>query len=125
VDDSYNANPASLKAGLDAFRAFNGVRWLVLGDMMELGAASDELHADVGRYAKEAGIQRLLAFGPRSKAAADAFGAGGDWFERIDDLIAEARGSLTSNVAVLVKGSRANRLERVTAALTDARGDAR
>jgi UDP-N-acetylmuramoyl-tripeptide--D-alanyl-D-alanine ligase len=118
VDDSYNANPGSLRAGLDAFQAFDGARWLVLGDMMELGAASESLHADVGRYARQSGIVRLLAFGPRARAAADAFGAGGAWFENLDDLIEEARRSLTSDVAVLVKGSRANRLERVTAALT-------
>jgi UDP-N-acetylmuramoyl-tripeptide--D-alanyl-D-alanine ligase len=118
VDDSYNANPASLKAGLDAFRAFNGARWLVLGDMMELGPSSDELHAEVGRYAKESGIQRLLAFGPRSKSAASAFGPGADWFETLDELIDEARRTLTPEVAVLVKGSRVNRLERFMAALT-------
>jgi UDP-N-acetylmuramoyl-tripeptide--D-alanyl-D-alanine ligase len=118
VDDSYNANPASLKAGLDAFRAFDGVRWLVLGDMMELGPSSDDLHAEIGRYARESGIQRLLAVGPRSKSAARAFGSGGDWFETIEDLIEEARRSLTSEIAVLVKGSRANRLERVATALT-------
>lgn len=117
VDDSYNANPASVRAGLDTFRAVTGARWLVLGDMMELGSAADQLHAEIGRYAKEAGIERLLAFGPKSRFAVDAFGPGGAWFEDIDDLIAEARRSLGPDVVVLVKGSRANRLERVTAAL--------
>lgn len=117
VDDSYNANPASVRAGLDTFRAVTGARWLVLGDMMELGSAADQLHAEIGLYAKEAGIERLLAFGPKSRFAVDAFGPGGAWFEDIDDLIAEARRSLVPDVVVLVKGSRANRLERVTAAL--------
>ena len=51
VDDSYNANPGSLKAGLDAFRSFAGARWLVLGDMMELGSAADELHREIGACA--------------------------------------------------------------------------
>jgi len=124
VDDSYNANPGSLRAGLDAFRAFNGVRWLVLGDMMELGAAADRLHAEIGRYAKESGIERLLAIGPRSRFAADAFGPGGAWFEKVEDLIAEARRTLGSDVAVLVKGSRASRLERVTTALARVEGEA-
>lgn len=123
VDDSYNANPGSLRAGLDAFQAFDGKRWLVLGDMMELGPASTELHAEVGRYAKASGIVRLLAYGPQSRSAADAFGAGGTWFEHIEDLIAEARRGLTADIAVLVKGSRANRLERVTAALARAQGE--
>jgi UDP-N-acetylmuramoyl-tripeptide--D-alanyl-D-alanine ligase len=117
VDDSYNANPGSLKAGLDAFRAFGGARWLVLGDMMELGAASDQLHREIGAYARESGIDRLLAVGGHAKGAAEEFGPGGAWFETVDDLIAEARRTLHADVAVLVKGSRANRLERVTQAL--------
>jgi UDP-N-acetylmuramoyl-tripeptide--D-alanyl-D-alanine ligase len=120
VDDSYNANPGSLKAGLDAFREFRGERWLVLGDMLELGAAADDLHAEIGRYARDTGVNRLLAFGGKARLAADAFGAGASWFENIDDLISEARAGLRPHVALLVKGSRANRLERVTAALAAA-----
>lgn len=118
VDDSYNANPSSLKAGLDAMRAFAGKRWLVLGEMKELGDASDELHAEVGRYAKQAGIERLLAIGEGSRFSVEAFGRGGQWFADIDALIRDARSSLTAGVAVLIKGSRANRLERVSAALS-------
>jgi UDP-N-acetylmuramoyl-tripeptide--D-alanyl-D-alanine ligase len=117
VDDSYNANPSSLKAGLDAFRSFGGVRWLVLGEMRELGASAEGLHAEVGRYARQAGIERLFAVGEGSRFAVEAFGHGGQWFASIDALIAEASKSLTSGVAVLIKGSRANRLERVSAAL--------
>jgi UDP-N-acetylmuramoyl-tripeptide--D-alanyl-D-alanine ligase len=89
----------------------------VLGDMMELGSGSDELHREIGAYARESGVERLLAVGPRAKRAADAFGPGAAWFETVEDLIAEARRSLHADVAVLVKGSRANRLERVTQAL--------
>ena len=95
VDDSYNANPSSLKAGLDAFRSFGGVRWLVLGEMRELGASADELHAEVGRYARQAGIERLLAVGEGSRFAVEAFGRGAQWFASIDALIAEASKSLT------------------------------
>lgn len=119
VDDSYNANPSSLKAGLDAMRgSFSGSRWLILGEMKELGDASNELHAEVGRYARQAGIERLLAIGEGSRFSVEAFGPGGRWFADIDALIREAKSSLTSGVAVLIKGSRANRLERVSAALS-------
>jgi UDP-N-acetylmuramoyl-tripeptide--D-alanyl-D-alanine ligase len=124
VDDSYNANPGSLKAGIDAFRTFGGVRWLVLGEMRELGASSDELHAEVGRYARQAGIERLLAVGEGSRFAVEAFGPGGRWFASVDALVAEASKSLTGGVAVLIKGSRANRLERVAAALALHQGEA-
>lgn len=123
VDDSYNANPSSLKAGLDAFRTFGGVRWLVLGEMRELGASADELHAEVGRYARQSGIERLLAVGEGSRFAVEAFGRGGQWFATLDALIADASKSLTGGVAVLIKGSRANRLERVAAALALHQGD--
>jgi UDP-N-acetylmuramoyl-tripeptide--D-alanyl-D-alanine ligase len=118
VDDSYNANPSSLKAGLDAFRSFGGTRWLVLGEMKELGDSADELHAEVGRYAKQAGVQRLLAVGERSRFAVEAFGPGAQWFADTDALVTEARKSLGAGIAVLIKGSRANRLERVAAALS-------
>jgi UDP-N-acetylmuramoyl-tripeptide--D-alanyl-D-alanine ligase len=117
VDDSYNANPSSLKAGLDAFRNFGGARWLVLGEMKELGDSADELHAEVGRYARQAGIARMLAIGERSKHAVQAFGSDAEWFDNIDELIVELRSALTSGTAVLIKGSRANRLERVSAAI--------
>jgi UDP-N-acetylmuramoyl-tripeptide--D-alanyl-D-alanine ligase len=85
--------------------------------MMELGSSADELHREIGAYARETGVERLLAVGPRAKGAVAAFGQGGAWFETIEELIDEARRTLRSDVAVLVKGSRANRLERVTQAL--------
>jgi UDP-N-acetylmuramoyl-tripeptide--D-alanyl-D-alanine ligase len=117
VDDSYNANPSSLKAGLDAFQSFTGERWLVLGEMRELGDSSNELHAEVGRYAKQTGVARMLAVGEQSRFAVDAFGANAQWFADTDALIAAATASLKPGIAILIKGSRANRLERVSAAL--------
>jgi UDP-N-acetylmuramoyl-tripeptide--D-alanyl-D-alanine ligase len=122
VDDSYNANPSSLKAGIDAFRRFSGARWLVLGEMKELGDSSTELHAEVGRYARQAGMQRLFALGEHSRFAVEAFGPGALWFEDIDVLIASVKQSLAPGIAVLIKGSRANRLERVAAALSASPG---
>jgi UDP-N-acetylmuramoyl-tripeptide--D-alanyl-D-alanine ligase len=117
VDDSYNANPSSLKAGLDAFRSFTGERWLVLGEMRELGAGTDELHAEVGRYAKQTGVSRMFAVGESARHAVAAFGADAQWFADTDALTSAAKTDLKAGVAVLIKGSRANRLERVAAAL--------
>ncbi len=124
VDDSYNANPSSLKAGLDVFCTLGGdkrARWLVLGEMRELGNNADELHAQVGRYARQVGIDRLLAIGEGARHAVEAFGRDGQWFADIETLIDEARRSLAAAdapVAMLVKGSRSNRLERFVAALS-------
>jgi UDP-N-acetylmuramoyl-tripeptide--D-alanyl-D-alanine ligase len=92
--------------------------------MLELGPAADELHAEIGRYAKSTGVERLLAVGRHARHAAAAFGEGGVWFESADALIDEARRSLTANTAVLVKGSRGSRLERVATALSPAAQEA-
>jgi UDP-N-acetylmuramyl pentapeptide synthase len=107
-----------VKAGLDALQSFSGKRWLVLGDMLELGASADELHAEVGRYARQSGVERLLAIGKHAHFAVEAFGRNAQWFADADALISEARTSLSAGIAVLIKGSRANRLERVSAALS-------
>lgn len=117
VDDSYNANPSSIKAGLDTFTALPGCHWLVLGEMRELGADADEQHADIGQYARQAGVARLFAVGARTKLAAAAFGDGAAWFPDLDSLIAAVSAELAPDVIVLIKGSRSNRLERVAAAL--------
>ncbi len=117
LDDSYNANPSSLRAGIDTLQSLPGAHWLVLGDMLELGAGADELHAEMGAYARAAGINRLLAVGPHSHFAVEAFGSGAEWFGNVESLIAKVQGILKPNVTILIKGSRANRLERVAAAL--------
>ena len=118
IDDSYNANPSSLRAGLDTLQSMGSRRWLVLGDMLELGAGADELHAQIGAYARVSGIEKLWAIGSRSKFAVQAFGSGAEWFTDIDAMIAAVQNGLEPNVTVLIKGSRANRLERVAAALS-------
>jgi len=117
LDDSYNANPSSLRAGIDALTCLGGEHWLILGDMLELGEGSDQLHADMGSYARQAGVKRLLAVGSRARFAVEAFGPGAEWFATLDPLIAHAQSGLKPDVIVLIKGSRANRLERVAAAL--------
>jgi UDP-N-acetylmuramoyl-tripeptide--D-alanyl-D-alanine ligase len=117
IDDSYNANPSSVRAGLDVLRSVPGSTWLVLADMAELGHHAAESHADLGRYARECGVKRLFAFGTESSRAAETFGSGAEWFADVDSLIRRLQAEIASGVTVLVKGSRVNRLERVVQAL--------
>jgi UDP-N-acetylmuramoyl-tripeptide--D-alanyl-D-alanine ligase len=117
LDDSYNANPSSLRAGIDTLQSLSGEHWLVLGDMLELGQSGDQLHAEMGAYARSAGVNRMFAVGPRASFAVEAFGDGAEWFGSVDALIARLQAILQPNVTVLIKGSRANRLERVAAAI--------
>jgi UDP-N-acetylmuramoyl-tripeptide--D-alanyl-D-alanine ligase len=122
IDDSYNANPGSLRAGLRSLSVLPGDRWLVMGEMAELGEGADMMHAEVGEFARRCGVSRLLAIGDGSREAVEAFGPGGSWFRSVDELIATARADLKPEVTVLVKGSRVNRLERVVAALAESPG---
>jgi len=120
IHDAYNANPASLAAALQAVGAEPGRKWLVLGDMRELGPAADELHARSGQEACMAGFERLYALGEHSQAAVRAFGAGGEHFATVEALAAALDGALQNSgepPLVLVKGSRGMRMERVVAAL--------
>jgi UDP-N-acetylmuramoyl-tripeptide--D-alanyl-D-alanine ligase len=117
IDDSYNANPSSVRAGLDVLRAVPGPAWLVLADMAELGEQAAESHAGLGRYARDCGVKRLFAFGPESTRAVETFGAGGEWFTDVDSLIRRLQSEIAPGVTVLIKGSRVNRLERVVQAL--------
>jgi UDP-N-acetylmuramoyl-tripeptide--D-alanyl-D-alanine ligase len=117
IDDSYNANPSSVRAGLDVLRTLSGPTWLVLGDMAELGASSEDSHAHIGEYARQCGVKRLFALGPLSSRAVETFGAGGEWFPDADSLIRRLQPMLSPGLTVLIKGSRINRLERVVQAL--------
>lgn len=117
IDDSYNANPSSVRAGLDVLRSVGGVTWLVLGDMAELGEHAAQSHLQIGQYARDCGVQRLFALGPESSGAAEAFGAGAEWFPDAESLIRRLSSEVAGGVTLLIKGSRVNRLERVVAAL--------
>ena len=74
IDDSYNANPSSVRAGLEVLRSLDGVTWLVLGDMAELGEHAQDSHAHMGAYARDCGIKRLFALGAQSSRAVETFG---------------------------------------------------
>ncbi|MFO1494666.1 MAG: UDP-N-acetylmuramoyl-tripeptide--D-alanyl-D-alanine ligase [Lysobacterales bacterium] len=123
-DDSYNANPGSLAAAIETLALDAAPRWLVLGDMAELGTDAAALHARCGALARERGIERLYAIGPLSAHATAAFGSAAQHFERIEDLIAAVQTDLAPGVTVLVKGSRSARMERVVQALTGGHGGA-
>lgn len=119
IDDTYNANPESLKAGLEVLAACPGEHWLVLGDMAELGPGSDGFHREAGALAREYGVERLYATGEYSQFAVEAFGDGGQHFERQEDLIEVLHTSLTGEICLLVKGSRSMAMERVVTALVE------
>ena len=118
IDDSYNANPDSVRAAIDVLAAQPRPRWLVLGDMGEVGAEGIAFHAEIGAFARESGIDRMLSVGTLSREAARAFGIGGEHFESVDALAHRVAADATAGITVLVKGSRFMRMERVVAALT-------
>ena len=121
IDDSYNANPSSMHAAIDTLALAEGERWLVLGDMAELGADARALHAGVGRHAREKGIQKLFAVGPLNVAAVEAFGTGATHFADKAALIDALRAQIHAGVTCLIKGSHSAGMEHVVAALKHAR----
>jgi UDP-N-acetylmuramoyl-tripeptide--D-alanyl-D-alanine ligase len=113
IDDSYNANPDSVRAAIDVLASCPAPTALVLGDMGEVGEHGVEFHREVGEYARTKGVSQLLALGEATRHAVEAFGAGARHFTQVDELIS----SLDAKT-VLVKGSRFMKMERVVAALT-------
>lgn len=118
IDDTYNANPASLAAGLQVLREFPGERVLVLGDMAELGPMAADIHFRVGELANRIGVQRLLTIGELSRIAVGAFGKGARHFENHVALIETLLDCLHAEMTVLVKGSRIMRMERIVSGIT-------
>ncbi len=119
IDDTYNANSASLKAGLDVLAGFNGEPWLVLGAFGELGSDSPKMHEEMGALIKASGVVRLLAVGEDSRNTVQAFGKGATYFETQQELIDVLKQELKGDETILIKGSRAQRMENVAAALVD------
>lgn len=117
IDDTYNANPASLNAALDVLAQAQGDRYLALGDMAELGEKAVELHQQAGQQARDVGVNRLYAVGECSQHAALAFGEHGQYFAAQDELISCLQEDLHKDVTLLVKGSRSAHMENVVAAL--------
>jgi UDP-N-acetylmuramoyl-tripeptide--D-alanyl-D-alanine ligase len=120
IDDSYNANPSSARAGLEVLSELPGRRWLVLGDMAELGEFADSSHRELGELARALGVERLYAFGALAGLAADSFGDGAERYRDAGELTRALDAAMTPDVRLLIKGSRVNRLERVVDALAPA-----
>lgn len=131
IDDSYNANPTSMRAGLELLAQQPGQRWAVLGGMAELGPGAPQLHEDCGRLAATLGIERLLVLGPSAEFYARGYGERAERFADFEALAAVLAQGLAlpakvdEGITVLVKGSRSAGMERVVSALCgDAAGSA-
>jgi UDP-N-acetylmuramoyl-tripeptide--D-alanyl-D-alanine ligase len=119
IDDTYNANPDSVRAAIEVLRELQGRRILVLGDMGEVGERGEMFHRETGRCASEAGIDELLAIGDLAAHAFAEFGSGAIWYAQIDGLLADVAAKAVAGTTILVKGSRFMRMERVVAALVE------
>ena len=119
IDDSYNANPASLHCAIQVLARKTGLRILVIGDMAELGSEAESFHRAAGQYAREKGIDQLLTTGTLASLTAEEFGIGASHFDNCDALSEALSDLLGPQVNVLVKGSRGARMERVVEALIE------
>jgi UDP-N-acetylmuramoyl-tripeptide--D-alanyl-D-alanine ligase len=116
IDDTYNANPASMHAALEVLAQATGTRIFVLGDMGELGEDAAQFHREIGITARELGIERLYALGELSSQAVAEFGKGAAHFDDVDGLLAVLKEGMDAQTTVLVKGSRFMKMERVVQA---------
>jgi UDP-N-acetylmuramoyl-tripeptide--D-alanyl-D-alanine ligase len=113
IDDTYNANPDSVRAAIDVLSNAAAPRVLVLGDMAEVGDQGPEFHQEVGKYARDRGVEHLLTLGNLSRHASSAFGAGARHFDDIGLINQAVDALVTKDATVLVKGSRSMKMERV------------
>ncbi|MFM9836375.1 MAG: UDP-N-acetylmuramoyl-tripeptide--D-alanyl-D-alanine ligase [Methylophilaceae bacterium] len=121
IDDTYNANPDSMKMAIDVLANQKGAKTssliFVMGDMAELGDDSEQFHAEIGAYAKKKGIHQLLSYGEFSKLASEKFGVNGKHLNSLEGLLEKLRVEMSLGVTVLVKGSRYMKMERVVNAI--------
>ncbi len=118
IDDTYNANPASMKAALAVLADFSGRHFLALGDMGELGENETALHAQTGEQARASGVQRLYTLGGLARHAAQAFGDAAQSFDSHSSMIERLREDLNNEVTLLVKGSRRMQMEKIVHAVS-------
>lgn len=121
IDDTYNANVDSIKAGIDLLSGYQGRRILILGDMGELGAEARSYHQEVGEYAKKQNIDNLLTLGVLSQSTTDAFAGNGEHFSEREPLVTELMSLLQENqkASILVKGSRSSHMELVVSSIME------
>ena len=118
INDTYNANPISLKAAMQVLANHDADSWLVLGDMAELGEETEMLHREAGKQARALGIRHLLATGDASRFAVEAFGEGAAFYADRQQLIDALEQGISADSVVLVKGSRGMAMETVVDALS-------
>lgn len=122
IDDTYNANPASVKAAINVLQGFDGDHFLALGDMGELGSGEEDLHRQVGQEARRQGVDRLYTIGQLAKHAATEFGEDAYSFDAHESMVAALTKDLHKEATLLVKGSRRMHMERVVEALVIEKG---
>ncbi|MDM8565059.1 UDP-N-acetylmuramoyl-tripeptide--D-alanyl-D-alanine ligase [Candidatus Halobeggiatoa sp. HSG11] len=119
INDTYNANPTSLKAALQVLNNMTSPHWLILGDMGELGTDSVEFHRQAGQLAKEFEVEKLWTIGDMSHHATTYFGDKGKHFTNHDDLVQSMLTQLPSSATLLIKGSRSMQMEKIVQALQE------
>jgi len=119
-DDTYNANPTSLNAGLQVLSTYPGQHWLILGDMGELGNFAADLHRQAGETARKLGVDRIYAVGNFSKLTVENFGQGARHFDELDDLLNTLKSELSPAITLMIKGSRFMAMDRVVKSLMGA-----
>ncbi len=122
INDTYNANTASLSVALEVLIQCEGEHWVVLGEFGELGEASERLHTEMGETLKAHNIKQLFAVGEKMQHTVRAFGENGHYFTSQDELLNALMPRLTGNETLLIKGSRAQRMENIAAALVNTTG---
>ena len=119
IDDTYNANPDSMKAAIDVLALQKTSTIFVMGDMAELGVDAAQMHSEIGAYAKQKGIQALFTFGEHSQLASQTFGEHAQHFASIETLAKGLKQIMQANTTVLVKGSRFMQMERVVSLIEE------
>ena len=117
IDDSYNANPSSMKLSLESLISMTGVAWFVMGDMGELGIQSQKFHSDLALYAKKIGVKKLFYVGQHKELVSKSFGENSFCFKNKSELVKFIQNIITNDVNILIKASRFMEFETIVGAL--------